>query len=1195
MEEDTENPSTAFTSKRRTCTKCGSANPPEAFFCMSCGRSLMQHRTSGSYTPLHLAQKILNSRSALEGERKQVTVLFCDIAGSTPLAELLGADAMHALVNRFFDLALDEIHRYEGTINQFLGDGFMALFGAPLAHEDHAKRAALASISLNQALREESIKRTFPDGFAVRMGLHAGLVVVGKIGDDLRMDYTAIGDTANLAARLQQIAEPGCIFASEVVHRLVEQYVECEQVGPRKIKGKTDLVTVFRVVRPHAFSRSTRSAQQAINSPLVGRETQLAILVACVDRLIHGQGGIVAVLGEAGLGKSRLMAEASSRAPSGGVLWLEGRALSFGRKLSYWPMLEILRRIAGVSPDDDASESRRKLERRLAGLFPEGIEDVLPYLATLLGLPVEGELERRVRFLDGEAIGRQVFRSVWRLLERLAAQQPVAIVFEDLHWTDHSTADLIEHLLPLTRKAPLLLCGIGRPEGSSPAGRLREVAARNYAPLFTEIALSALPPSSAATLVDNLLAGPQVPVRLKELILDRSEGNPFYVEEIIRALVGAGTLSWDERLGTWRTTREAERITVPDTLLGVITARVDLLDEEVKHVLKLASVIGRSFFYRILAGLGDASERLDVHLGELQHLELIREKRRFPELEYFFKHALVQEATYATILADRRRRLHHMVGKCIERLFADRVDEFHGLLAYHFASAEDWEKAQEYLFKAGDHAGRVAGDAEALAHYQEASIAYERAFGNRWDPVQQAILDRKLGEALFRRGEHKQAMEFLMRARARLDAPLGTSRAEIWLGIAKQLLRQLCHRLLPNLFLRRGLGRKEPVVVNELSRITELIGWIAYFTNTDLFLLNALHGLNYFERNHHTVGLVIQYMAFGLICDVVPAFSLAEKYHRRAVSLADETGHPIAIGHARLGLGMHEHSLGRMERALEYYQMAASIFREVGHIRGWGAAMTMRAWVFENRGEFSRALEHAEPVIAVARESSERQIEVWALQARARLTAGTAGGISKERMERLDETVDDLNAAIELAKRIPDYSSLAQNTALLGLCHLQRGHTGAALRLMEEANRIRVDRRLRGILVIWTLVGLAEATLAAADEADPGAHKRKLKAARHACQEAVRHASMVRPWLPTALRLRGALEWREGKRASAERSWRSSIAVAESLGSHYDVARTCLELARYTGNSKDLAKAASLFEELGVHDAVLETRSIRLG
>ena len=476
-----------------------------------------------------------------------------------------------------------------------------------------------------------------------------------------------------------------------------------------------------------APERRAGLAERGIRSPLIGRDAELAALVSRFGRLAAGEGGLVAVLGDAGVGKTRLLAEARARAGAGAdggparrpVTWLVGRTLSYGRTISYWPFLEILRRDAGIAEGDGAQASLARLRARLQALFPRDAEEVLPYLATLLSLPLPGETAAEVQYLDADAVRRQIFRVVRRYVQRLTLEQPLVLVFEDLHWVDQSSAALLEYILPLVREHPLLICGVSRPDNLAPAARVREVALRDLAERYMEVALRPLSPEASDTLLRNLLNVEALPAHVQQAILSKSEGNPLFLEEVIRALIDVGSAVWDERSGAWRATRQAEQIAIPDTVQGVIMARIDRLPREVKHTLRLAAVIGRAFPYRVLRAIAEPQHDLDASLAHLRQLELIDERAGGSEAEvvYLFRHVLVQEATYETILVLRRQELHGAVAAAMEALYAGRLEKFYAVLAYHYARAQAWGKAQEYLLKAGDQAhgiGRGRRGAGAL-------------------------------------------------------------------------------------------------------------------------------------------------------------------------------------------------------------------------------------------------------------------------------------------------------------------------------------------------------------------------------------------------------------------------------------------------------------------------------------------------
>ncbi len=515
------------------CPACGAAMKPGSRFCDACGAALRvslagspRLGSPASYTPPHLVAKILAAGRQLRGERKQVTVLFCDIANSTALAEALGPEAMHGLLDRFFELVLAEVHRYEGTVNQFLGDGFMALFGAPLAHEDHARRAALAAVGIRRRLGERMVELGLPPGteLSVRMGLNSGAVVVGQIGDNLRMDYTAIGDTTNLAARLQQLAEPGTILMTEASQRLVEGAVESAFVGEWEIRGKTGRQPVYRLdaLRP-AATRFDLARLRGLTR-LVGREAELALLEAGYREACAGRRLVVDLVGEAGIGKSRLIYELRQRLPATGSIVLQGHCTAYGGSTAFLTFIEVVRSGFGIGEADDPAEAREKLRRGLAGLGP-GVEAQRPFLLNLLGLDPHGE---GLRGLDGEIVGARTREALDALLRAQCRVAPTVLVVEDLHWIDRASEELLERVIQGEEALPLLVVCAYRPDYRPPwAGRAN----------VRELRLPPLPPEHCLDLVRHRLEAEDVPDELARFLADTTEGNPLFAEEMVRYLL----------------------------------------------------------------------------------------------------------------------------------------------------------------------------------------------------------------------------------------------------------------------------------------------------------------------------------------------------------------------------------------------------------------------------------------------------------------------------------------------------------------------------------------------------------------------------------------------------------------------------------------------------------------------------------
>ncbi len=650
-----------------------------------------------AYTPPHLAQKILSSRVALEGERKQVTVLFCDIANSTRLAERMGAEAMHALLQRFFGLSLEEVHRYEGTVNQFLGDGFMALFGAPIAHDDDARRGVLAALGIRRLLRarqRELGMSPSAEELQVRMGLNTGLVVVGSIGDNLRMDYTAVGDTTNLAARLQQSAQPGQILVSAVTARLVSGYAKVEALAPLTVKGKTESVQAFELTAVGARRSRVDTARL---SPFVGRERELALLMHAAEAAASGRGEVVGIVGEAGVGKSRLLYEFRQVLQAKGTRLVEAMCQSFGRSMPYLPLQDVVRGECEVLESDTPGEVRDKVVRALTrlGLAPD---QAAPYLLRLLGL-TEGT--EALAGLGPETIQLRILESFVHLLQALCRSSPLVVLLEDLHWMDRSSEECVAALVDKLPRWSILLVTTARPGYGAPW------AGKSYA---TQLPLAVLSDEASRQIVVSTMRHTQRVASVTNAILEKAEGNPLFLEELTLALEADVR---DSASG------------LPDTIQGVLAARIDRLAEPAKRVLEIASVLGREFPARLLETVCGTGTDLKRELATLTQLELLHERVETQAPVYSFKHALTQEAAYDRLLSGPRAALHEAAGRALEGLYPDRLEEYTELLAHHFFRSPAREKALDYLSGADRKAIAANAVFDAKGYFEQAMQALD--------------------------------------------------------------------------------------------------------------------------------------------------------------------------------------------------------------------------------------------------------------------------------------------------------------------------------------------------------------------------------------------------------------------------------------------------------------------------------------
>lgn len=752
------------------CSQCGTESPPGMKFCGECGNPLgakpaapasppaasppapepaapapspaNSAPAARSYTPSHLAEKILQSKGAIEGERKQVTVLFCDLVGSTALADRLGPETMHLLLNRFFELALGEIHRFEGTINQFLGDGFMALFGAPIAHEDHARRAVFAALGLQKQIREQHaiLAQRHDVEVTVRMGINTGWVVVGGIGDHLRMDYTAVGDTTNLAARLQGIAQPGTILVSETTGRLVQAEVQLQELEPTLVKGKADPILPFQVLARKSSLFEASPGGFGPLSPLVGRQRELAVLEELREQAATGEGQVVGIAGEAGSGKSRLLFEFHRRSEARVAAWYTGRCLSYGTGNPYMPILHLLRAAWGLAENDSPAAVAAKVREHL-GPLPQGGEEILPYLLRLLGIE---EGTESLAELSAQALQTRTFAALRQVLSQGGSGGLVIVEIEDLHWIDTTSEDFLSYLVEGLNNAPILLVLTYR------AGYQPRWIEKSYA---TQLTMRRLTAQDSRALMEAMIRRTQFSTELADEVLEKAEGNPFFLEELTRSLL--------ER-------RNQPDSVVPDTIQGVLMARIDRLPEENKRLLQTASVLGREFSSSLLEAIWEIPGSTGKLLGDLKRWEFVYDAAGKENLLYFFKHALTQEAVYQTLLTSRRQALHRAAAQSLERMHANRLEEVYDQLVYHYPLANEAEKAVTYLILFADRAAGGYAHAEAAKALREALQQAER-LGEAERPRTRVELILRLAASLLPLAQIPETLELFLRHRESVD------------------------------------------------------------------------------------------------------------------------------------------------------------------------------------------------------------------------------------------------------------------------------------------------------------------------------------------------------------------------------------------------------------------------------------------
>jgi len=733
------------------CPNCGS-KPPQGFkFCNKCGQNLSVPLEPSPkdlsfdeklakiqrYLPKGLTEKILAQRDKIEGERKQVTVMFCDMEGFTNLSERLGPEEAYSIMDQVYEILIHKVHDYEGTVNEMTGDGIVALFGAPIALEDAPQRSIRSGMAIHREMtmfsdRINKEKEGIPP-LKMRIGIHTGPVVVGTLGNDLRVEFKAVGDTVNLASRMEGLAEPGTTYVTGETFKLTEGLFRFEALGEKEVKGKEEPVKVYRVIAPS--TRRTRfdvSAERGL-TPFVARERELELLLDGFERSKAGRGQAFSIMGEAGVGKSRLLYEFRKAVTNQYITFLEGKCLSYSSGVAYHPVMDILKSNFDIHEGDGDLEIREKVIR---GLRILGVEEAstLPYVLELMSVKDSGIDEIP---MSPEARKNRIVETIKRITLKGSEIRPLIMAFEDLHWMDKSSEDVTKYVLESIPRARVLLIFTYRPEFVHTWG------SKSF---HSQVTLNRLSNRESLTMVSYLLGTEEIDSDLEELVLEKTEGVPFFIEEFIRSLKDLKIIEPEDK--KYRLAKDIQEVTIPSTIQDVIMARVDSLTEGAKELLQIGSVIEREFSYELIKRATDLPEQeLLSHLSVLKDSELLYERGIYPETTYIFKHALTREVVYDSILTHRKKKLHEEIGDAIEELYKENIDEYYGILAEHYITSENYEKGAEYSKLAAENAEKAGSIDDAIAYAKKRVTSLERL--PRIDDVQKEIIDARTTLGLY--------------------------------------------------------------------------------------------------------------------------------------------------------------------------------------------------------------------------------------------------------------------------------------------------------------------------------------------------------------------------------------------------------------------------------------------------------------
>ena len=891
------------------CSQCGSENRPEDKFCGECGSNLrkpaearpIDYYQPQSYTPKFLADKILTTRASIEGERKLVTVLFADVANYTAMSERLDPEEVHRIMDGCFKILMDEIHRYDGTINQFTGDGVMALFGAPLAHEDHPQRACYAALSIQKAMGGygEEVKKDCDVEFKMRIGLNTGLVIVGSIGDDLRMDYTAVGDTTNLAARIQASAKAGEVWMSRETRTISQDYIQNEPVGELPLKGKAEPQPVYRVIseRPGVHTRFEAGLRRGMTE-LVGRHHEMEVLRGAFEKAKIGEAQVVDVVGEAGIGKSRLVYE-FQKAFGSDMAFLTGFCVHYGRNINFLPVRDLVK----AAFDIEEGMTEKGVGNRIEEKATEGLSSMIPFYRSLLSLEVD---DPGFNALNPEGRKFGTFEAVKKLLLALSKGKPLVVLLEDVHWMDKLSEEFFAYFFRCILDNPILMIASYRPEGSPTWAQGTH---------YQRLGLETLSTQSSSRVVRNILGGVGLDPDLEQKIVEKTEGNPFFIEEIVRELLDRGDLlKADDQ---YICARPLDQCEIPNTVQGVLAARMDRLGEDLKRTMQVASVIGRDFAFQLLKSIMELGDELRAHLTNLVGLEILYEKALYPELEYIFKHALTQEVAYESLLKQRRRELHGRIARAIEELYADKLEQHYELLAHHWGLSDSPDRSIDYLVLAGEKSNRTQAASSAVDFFTRAL--------NQTEKLEKAI-DPKL----------------LMRIRSGRANPLSS------MGKVEESLEDFQEAIC----LGRELGDQQ-TVLDCLAQLPFLLYNTALKNKVPSLCEEGLELARTLQDKSAEARIMASYAYWRYL------WQRTEEYEtfQEALKLAKQSGKPPVIFFIHLMLSLQERWRGNPRQSLKYSEGMVEMLQSVFSILLGSSVSIIRGWALTDLGKYNEAIE----------------------------------------------------------------------------------------------------------------------------------------------------------------------------------------------------------------------------------------------
>jgi class 3 adenylate cyclase/tetratricopeptide (TPR) repeat protein len=1134
-----------------------------------------------------------------ETERRRATVLFTDITGFTALTESLDPEEASAITSECL-MRLDRIARkHGGSVDKYLGDCIMAMFGVPFAVEDAPKAAINAAIEMHNGMREFNREREIEKPLDVHTGINTGLVISKDVSGPVIREFAVLGDAVNTAARLKDLAPRGEIWVGGETYRETRDAFEFEAKDELALKGKKQRVAVYAVLsRKESLHRPAIEAHSTVTSRFIGRNAEISRLRRSVQELRNGTGGVVNIIAEAGLGKSRLISELAASEEAQQTTWLEGRSLAIGLNLSFHPFSDLLRSWAHIPDGESESDAFTRFETSVSELFEGREQDVLPFLASMMGLALPESQRQRLQSIDAGAMERLVLRATTQFLKQLAARGPTVVVMEDVHWADRSSLELLSSLLRLAAAHRLLFVNALRPDPAEAQEWLSQAisAGAPHGLRGEEVRLAPLDRGAAEELIDHHFERGDIPRSIRSRIEERTVGNPFYIEQVVRSLIDEGTV--EQRDGALWATEQIESIEIPANVRDVLMARIDRFPLRTRRVVQIASIAGQSCDERILSHLIEGEE-LDEDLATLVSAQLLLRRERFGEISYEFKHPLIQETVYEAISLARRAEYHSLVGDTIEAALPESQPGYYGMLAYHFSLAKDAKRAERYLILAGDQAASLAASSEALHLLQEAARLYFELHGEGGDPFTKALLEKKIALAFFNRGRMVEGDQHFDRALVLLGKRVPRSDLGRKLRFVGSLLSVLADLFVSRRFKRPRRATDED---REAIEITFLRAQAQTISDPTRFVMDSIDGIRQLNsvdptRIDRAGGQYAGCVAFFAYTGVL--FGVGSRLLRRAEPLVDEQDPREMLLYRFLDF-IHNFMLGDWS---EQHTATRELVEEnlrLGDLWNVVNYVAMDAKRKLHQGRFSEAAEDLERV--------EKIQELYDYDLAKSNACAVRMFLELERR--------DLEAALRAAKVYYDgFDEHLLNLLALGSkakIEILLGEREAAAETLQRAAKI---VRRPGFLLPFHLSGYLLAVfwldLLELEDAVAGGRRtgtwRLRRRARRSGRRAVRKAHKVAWQRPETYCLYGRWAWLAGRRRKALRWWGRSVDAAEQLGTQPELGRTYLEIGRrldeepggrnFRGMNAErcFEQAFDIFDALGLHWDLERLQEARAG